>query len=322
MSEIETEFHRELEHGNWLMRAAKDKKNAVCGICYRMQPTQDHLLRHIKTVHFHSTPEAKKVEREIFFCNACSKMFFNKVMLSWHIFYTHSGRKDRGVKLDCTLCLRRTGGKQLWTHSLLHNFSSFTTCPFCFDNFKDQLELQEHITKHTYLLRCDICLFDAKTRESYDKHLREHSTRNSNNVNNYDRYFMKTTECKYVVEAWLKGIPIPNSISICVLCREICSDEESKKNHIFVDHGIIETWKKTYMCACGEDFFNGLLLRHHVWKMKGNHRALDDEEEQEVKEIDIEEQEVKEIDTEEEVVKEIDTEEESVVYAISARYCE
>lgn len=32
--------------------------------------------------------------------------------------------------------------------------------------------------------------------------------------------------------------------------------------------------KKKYICACGEEFFNSVLLKHHVFKMKEPHRVI------------------------------------------------
>lgn len=225
----------------------------------------------MKIEHYHSSPDAKRIEREIFFCDICQHMFFNKLILTWHIVHHHF--KHVKVRLDCVLCMKTPCGTTLWWHTLKHNFSSITTCPFCFENFKEKQEMLEHVPKHRYLLRCDTCLYDTKIRESYTKHLQDHRKRTINDIP-YKRYFMMGKEPKYVVEAWLKGIPVPLGVSICVLCREICLDEESKKFHILVEHGYVVQPKKTHMCACGEEFFNSLLLKHHVWKLNGIHRVL------------------------------------------------
>lgn len=202
-------------------------------------------------------------------------MFFDKNILSWHIFYYHL---DKEVVLECSLCYRFSQAKNVWHHSNQHDFSSYTTCPFCYKSFKNNTEMLSHVTTHPYVLRCDTCMFDTKSRKLYEEHLKKHSLKASSVVENYDRYFIKYSMPKLVTERWLKGLNLPFCVSVCVLCRHICLDEESRKNHIFQDHGVDPPVKKVHLCACGDEFFNAVLLRQHILKMKGNHRALTSEE--------------------------------------------
>ncbi|CAB3238229.1 unnamed protein product [Arctia plantaginis] len=73
-----------------------------------------------------------------------------------------------------------------------------------------------------------------------------------------------------------RGITLAPEIQICVLCRTLCETEEQMLHHIYGDHSPMNTVEiKRHVCACGEEFFNRVLLKHHIFMMKGNHQACD-----------------------------------------------
>lgn len=100
-------------------------------------------------------------------------------------------------------------------------------------------------------------------------------------VNSVARYFVP----QWRMASWnrkflniFKGITLAPEVQICVLCRAICESEEQMLKHIYGDHSPANTEKiKRHLCTCGEEFFNGVLLKHHIFTLKGDHKVYDGE---------------------------------------------
>lgn len=135
---------------------------------------------------------------------------------------------------------------------------------------------------HPKYLKCELCMYDAKRDVQFKDHIQSRHKQIPDVVKlenkDYDKFFVPRAEitCKIQMKTNYKGLQIPNGFKVCILCREICKDIQSRKNHILVDHStdVDTVIKKEHKCTCGETFITNVLLKHHVFKLKGKHQII------------------------------------------------
>lgn len=252
-------------------------------ICITNQRTPENLLRHIKTVHLLSSEDATRIEREIFICNECSKIFFNKRMLIVHMAVRHRNVRSKKQRIECPKCLKLIRCNTMWSHCQFEDILSIACCSICLTKLKNTTEMQRHIiSTHPSYFYCNICTYNTKSETYFKEHVSKHKNK-FKQVDNVDK--LKIEQCfissiRYMQWRLLrlssfKGLNLPPNINVCIICREICRNTEEMKKH-YLSHIIVErpVEKKKHICICGEEFFNSVVLKHHVFKMQGEHRAL------------------------------------------------
>lgn len=250
----------------------------------KLQPNYSALISHMKTEHLLSSPTAKRVEREIYICDYCNNIFFNKDILDIHIqfrhLYTMKERKTRRFK--CPRCVKTSSLVNVWFHLQKHDISSVSACDICLLTFPNRQQLHEHLKSHPFLYRCETCLYSTNKESLFNSHLDKHESRVIKRMRKVDRTVKKVFRVtkkdilvKFNIHNLLRGLLLPNILRICILCREICTDKIDMRIHVLKDHLFKETTVKIkYICACGEEFSNKILIKHHVFKLKGTHRIL------------------------------------------------
>uniref|UniRef100_A0A2A4K6W9 C2H2-type domain-containing protein n=1 Tax=Heliothis virescens TaxID=7102 RepID=A0A2A4K6W9_HELVI len=281
-NEIDVEIHRKRSHKWHLLQSLKDENVHICSICLRIQKDKAALIEHILVNHLCSTPNATRINREIFICDHCNRLFFNKQLLTIHIYHWHTAKtqKIRQMKTSCPKCWKNIRTKSAWFHLLYHGVYTVSTCPICLEICGNRCELQQHLKTHPGYFTCNICAFQT-TKECY---LKNHLARHKKNIvysdgEDVSRFFLPRNLIPSLnnrMQNVFKGIPLANEVKVCILCRSLCLSEDEMRNHILGEHSPEKREKsKTYQCTCKEVFFNNVLLKHHVFKMKGNHRAWD-----------------------------------------------
>ncbi|XP_026325349.1 PR domain zinc finger protein 15-like [Hyposmocoma kahamanoa] len=255
----------------------------ICMICIKNLKTPENLLRHIKTVHLLSSEDATRIEREILICNECSKIFFNRRMIVVHMAIRHRNVRSKKQRIECPKCLKMVRCNTIWSHCQFEDILSVACCPICLTKFTNTAEMQSHILTHPNYFYCNICTYSTKSAMNFKEHVSKYKNR-FKHVGNVDK--AKLEQCfvssvrymqwRILRMSSFKGLNLPPNINICVLCREICRNSEEMKKHYLTHVHVVEerVEKKKYVCTCGEEFFNSVLLKHHVFKMQGEHRAL------------------------------------------------
>ncbi|KAG7306696.1 hypothetical protein JYU34_008121 [Plutella xylostella] len=281
-SETELESHKAKVHSRYLYLRSRINKN-TCRVCRKVKKTEEDLFKHIKTVHFLSTCTTKYVERDIFICDHCSRIFFNKRMLIIHI------SRHMKVKTDpeCPKCFRILKSQYTYmTHLELHYINSVGTCPICFNKFQDRNAMLSHVFEaHKMVYNCTVCNYAFEKMSPYARHM-ENDHNQPSNFASYlsvtkevlNRCFVSSTPVPstpflYTPYTPAKGLNIAGLIHVCVLCRALCKNETEQREHISRMH-LQPTrvfTKKVYGCSCGEDFYNNVLLKHHIFTLKGTH---------------------------------------------------
>lgn len=251
-------------------------------ICITNQKTPENLLRHIKTVHLLSSEDAIRIEREIYICNECSKIFFNKRMLIVHMAVRHRNVRSKKQRIECPKCLKPVRCNALWSHCQFEDILSIACCPICLTKFRNTTEMKSHMSTHPSFFYCNICNYSTKSVQNFNEHVSKYKNK-LQHVEKVDK--LKLEQCfvsniRYMQWRLLrigsfKGLNLPPNINVCIICREICRNSEEMKQH-YLSHAIVEQplEKKKHVCTCGEEFFNNVLLKHHVFKLQGEHRAL------------------------------------------------
>ncbi|XP_059050255.1 zinc finger protein 142-like isoform X2 [Achroia grisella] len=275
-SETELEIHRNSMHPDLLCELLNNRNKIVCYTCKREQPDRKTLLEHIKVEHLLSSKNATRVERQIYVCDYCSYIFFNKLLLAAHIQKKHYP-KSRKTCIQCPKCLKTTRPTLAYGHFELHQFKSITLCPICLDKCTSRQDLLEHLKMHTKYYHCNMCAYETKKETNYLSHLLTHKKFQSQYTGDFTKYYIpvkgvmkKKFHSPYVIN----GLPLWNNLYICILCREICTTRNKMQLHI-TEHEMPKVMQiKRHMCSCGEEFFNNVLLKHHIFKLKGNHNTL------------------------------------------------
>lgn len=219
------------------------------------------------------------INREMFICDHCQHLFFNKELLTLHIFHWHTKKtpKNFNTKFNCPKCLKNIRGKSSWFHLLYHGIFDAGTCPVCLKTCDNHSDMLEHVKTHPNIFRCEICRFET-TKECYlNSHLAKHKKEIKDIKDDVTKFFLPEHILPSLNNRMFhifKGIPLANEVRICILCRALAFSLEEMDQHIFADHVPEEKEKsKTHRCYCGEEFFNPILLKQHVFKLKGHHRA-------------------------------------------------
>ncbi|XP_047040161.1 zinc finger and BTB domain-containing protein 24-like [Helicoverpa zea] len=281
-NEIDLEIHRKHSHKGDLIRALKDRNVHMCSICLRVQKDKSTLIQHILVNHLCSAPNATRINRETFICDHCNCIFFNKQLLTLHIYHWHLPKttKIKQLKIACPKCEKWIRTKSAWFHLLYHGVFSVSTCPICLEIYDNRTELTQHLKTHPGYFNCNICAFET-TKECYlNNHVAKHKKSVVyNDGEDVSRFFVPQSlqpSLNNRMHNVFKGIPLANEVRLCVLCRALCFDEDEMRDHILGEHSPEEKEKsKIYQCTCKEVFFNNVLLKHHIFKMKGDHRAWD-----------------------------------------------
>ncbi|XP_064076113.1 zinc finger protein 175-like [Vanessa tameamea] len=276
-SETEVEIHKSAKHKKEL-KSILNEADYVCGICIKEFDNGDELLKHIKTDHLYSSENAYRVEREIFVCDDCCQLFFNKLHLIVHIKQYHGSDNYKTEIIECPQCHDKFKRKQIWLHTHTHNIQSISSCRLCFIKLPNRRELKEHLNRHGHYFKCDMCGYNSKKSYLFNQHIKDNHKKKNNDVKKFKKvkkYFIPredVLEGKGQILMIFRGVYLSNLVKICVMCREICVGYRQMSDHITHDHNTsIEMVKHEYRCGCGEVFNNKVLLKHHVFKMKGDH---------------------------------------------------
>lgn len=195
-------------------------------------------------------------------------------MMNWH---TLNIERKRSTRVHCPKCLRVISVKSLWFHYLYHDMLNFSTCPVCLKNCINKYDVIEHMKTHPGLFSCTICGYAATKELHFNNHMDKHrKSITIDSETDVSRFFVPgkhpSVSRNYLYNLF-RGITLANEIQICILCREFCESDIEMRQHILADHVLKkEMQNKKYKCVCGEQFFNRILLKQHIFKMKDNHR--------------------------------------------------
>ncbi|XP_022832122.1 protein suppressor of hairy wing-like [Spodoptera litura] len=286
-TELDVDIHRRNAHKWELLKSLRDEDVLMCSICLYIQKDKESLIQHILSSHLCSAPDAKIINRELYICDHCNRLFFNKDLLIMHIYHYHLPKEVKqvsNIRHNCPKCLKSIPGKSTWFHLLYHGIFNSRTCPICLTSFNRTTDVLNHLKSHKPYLKCNICGFTTMKERFFTSHLEKHKKDvYLNEQDDVSKYFTPQNEFHSLQNRQshtLKGVPFANEVRICVLCRTVCLSYEEMVAHIYGDHYPGEKEKsKKYQCLCGEDFFNNVLLKHHVFKMRSGHAVLEAEEE-------------------------------------------
>ncbi|CAK1554308.1 unnamed protein product [Leptosia nina] len=273
-SETEVEVHKHIRHKKTLLDRFNSESETICKICLGEFQSIVELEQHIKTEHLLSSKDATHIEREVFICDYCQSLFFNKKQVLVHIVHCHYTEKSQ--KVECPRCNRFTPGKSIWFHYNHHNIISVATCQICFYKCKNKRVLQEHLQTHKKHLFCDICQYETRKEDLYKQHVQSKHSRQYN-LPSYDikKYFYPTNCANRLVKTSnFRGLMLSNGFRVCVLCRYISDDVKKMQNHLHEHVKGKDVVANKYVCMCGEVFLNKVLLKHHLFKLKGHHATV------------------------------------------------
>ncbi|KAM3955269.1 uncharacterized protein ACR2FA_010842 [Aphomia sociella] len=280
-TETELELHRRYVHSIELCNLLNDKTRIVCVTCAREQPDRQTLYKHIKEEHLLSSATARQVEREIYVCDYCHHIFFNKNLLVTHIQQRHILRHDR-ARIQCPKCFKLLHYNVMYGHFEMHRLQSISLCPICLKKCKNKNDLSLHVKMHKRYYHCDICQYNAKNETRFLMHIQNHKYKRNEFKGDCMQYFVPqkgVIKKKFQVHYMIKGLALWNNVHICVLCRKICMNQRKMRIHMMEHTDAKLSVKKKHLCLCGEEFFNNVLLKQHIFKLQGHHRALSGEEE-------------------------------------------
>ncbi|XP_045509111.1 zinc finger protein 142-like [Colias croceus] len=274
-SETEVECHKQKRHKKELLNLLHGNSENLCKMCLQIFEDRDELIKHIKTDHLLSSEDATRVEREIFICDECHCIFFNKRHLALHIIYHHYRVRGQ-MRVECPKCEKFIRIRTLWFHFLVHKIQSVASCKICFYKCKNRQHLREHVKSHPKHLYCAICQYETKKEDLFKQHLAlKHKNSNAIACNPQPYFVPKYAEVRMPKLSSFLGLSLTNNVRLCVLCREICVGDCEMHEHIKVHMSGEKILSKLYSCVCGEQFFNKVLLKHHIFKLKGIHREKD-----------------------------------------------
>ncbi|XP_052748423.1 PR domain zinc finger protein 5-like [Galleria mellonella] len=278
-SETELEIHRQYIHTDILCNLLNNKNKIVCFTCKREQPDRKTLYNHIKEEHLLSSKNAVRVEREIYICDYCCHIFFNKLLLASHIQRKHWPKTTKRI-IECPKCLKMVTPQFLYGHAEMHQLQSISLCPICLEKCINRSDLAVHLRSHMKHYYCNICQYSTKRENYYQTHINHHKKYKVPYQGDFARYYIPVKgvlKKKFLTPFPIKGLPLWNNVHICILCREICLSRHKMQLHVSEHIEPKVTLRKRHVCVCGEEFFNNVLLKHHVFKLKGSHSALDEE---------------------------------------------
>ncbi|XP_045782961.1 uncharacterized protein LOC123879347 isoform X2 [Maniola jurtina] len=169
-SETEVEIHKTKVHYKKAFMNKLKKRNDYCFICIKQCADKESVVKHIKSEHLLSTETCLRVEREIFICDECSAIFFNKDNLIIHLRYAHLDMSQMDL-IKCLICHRNIQVRNMPAHFYMHNIQSVSTCRICLCKCLNTKALKQHLRLHPYYLKCDMCYYDTTRVESFQSHI-------------------------------------------------------------------------------------------------------------------------------------------------------
>ncbi|XP_034838749.1 uncharacterized protein [Maniola hyperantus] len=169
-SETEVEIHKTKVHYKRAFMNELKKRDDYCYICIKQCADHESVVKHIKSEHLLSSESCLRVEREIFICNDCSAIFFNKDNLIIHLRYAHLDMSNMEL-IKCVICLKNIQVRNMPAHFYLHNIQSVSTCRICLCKCLNTKALKLHLRQHPYYLKCDMCYYDTSRVESFQNHI-------------------------------------------------------------------------------------------------------------------------------------------------------
>ncbi|XP_063545089.1 zinc finger protein 234-like [Cydia strobilella] len=278
-SETELHVHRKVKHREQVANILTE--DTSCKLCISQHKDFEELLKHTKSTHLLSSEDAEHVHREIFICDVCNLMYFNKKMLEIHMQYMHDPKNKYKLSETCPKCNKQIQIKHVWFHFQRHMIQSIASCQICLKKCRNRADLRDHLKIHPSYYHCTLCGYESKVKDSFTVHMQAHNSNlhESGNIAIDESMLRKCfaprkNAKKSTCNIGIKGLCLKD-LFVCVLCRGLCKEDE-KAAHIAKYHLVdIVATKKQYMCVCGEQFFNNVLLKHHVFKLKGEHKACD-----------------------------------------------
>ncbi|KAL0858357.1 hypothetical protein ABMA27_012241 [Loxostege sticticalis] len=170
----EFDYHVAEVHKHKLVKNPKPQieKVFVCSMCNLTFKRQDHLKRHVRSIH-----NSKKYTK----CPVCSKEFQEKEVLSQHIKNVHAGKNET---YNCRECPFQCDNlKTLLIHELDH--MERHACPHCSLSYKRRDHMTRHVkTEHMKMVVvCPVCEQVYKRKDHLVRHMREKHKENGNTLN-------------------------------------------------------------------------------------------------------------------------------------------
>lgn len=191
-----------------------------------------------------------------------------------HIQFSHVKPRRDLAMIECPKCHMNIHVKNAWYHFRHHSTESISCCPICLKKCNNQWHLIRHVQKHPSHFKCNICQYEANNKIQFDRHMTSHNNGCEKREENVKCFIPEIVTRWSNFGAGLRGYSL-HDLLICVLCRGICTPD-AVNDHLYSRHVVLPApeVKKSYVCLCGETFFNNILLRHHVFKMNSDdHKA-------------------------------------------------
>ncbi|XP_055842701.1 zinc finger protein 208-like [Episyrphus balteatus] len=257
-----------------------------CNLCGEALLSRADLSLHRNKDHRDKTPGL---------CITCGSSFDDQNALTEHVTKEHWSRKR---PVECPHCKKKFQLNTLpqhvrFAHIDIVNASGDKqfTCKYCFKNFEDTRELEEHTKTHTGTLEfsCEICGQDFTGKRTFDKHVEQmhptpgdeeyakkcpkcdfttsnealllkHKKRHYNN-DYYKTNFKRYTSNKKKLNQYL-----------CSFCPKKYNNSKSLRDHEDFKHG---DKKAGHECdVCGKKYYNKCALRNHKKSAHGVERPF------------------------------------------------
>lgn len=224
------------------------------------------------------------MDRAIYVCDTCHRIFFNKEVLRVHLILRHKANTSRKIlSITCPGCNKQVRHNSIWYHWEIKGVKSVSACTFCLKKIGTRKALHKHVQKcHKPYFKCETCAYETTKRLFFERHLQNIHTTTTQNVavSNCWKYFTHNifNKWQYSVQYVHNGLQLYGMLNICVFCREICRNYKEMEKHIVSNHmhGNCTKVEKVRQCTCGETFSNNILLKHHVFKLEGSHKIVEE----------------------------------------------
>ena len=264
-----------------------------CAICGRGYMAESGLISHIKYTHENSkeaprepTPQPQAIKSKPkceskYNCEVCGQGFMRENVLQRHS-TTHKEQK-----YVCTLCGKYfLSESSLRLHSFTHKRKLTRSCNLCGTKLKDDNAVISHKRKHhscNKYVRCSMCGQGFETELELDEHLLKHSRGEAHKCIECDMQFCLKSELDNHINFHAGKTPYE-----CNICRERFMAESSLKAHTFINevahsctecgmgfrtlrkletHMYTHTQEKPYTCSiCKTGFWAQTNLKKHIMK--------------------------------------------------------
>lgn len=133
-------------------------------MCLKKTDSKTSLLKHFKVAHLLCNPDETRIHREIYACDACNRIYFSKLMLTYHIMNVH---KNRTRYMQCPKCEVTMCYQSSYVHFHGHCMQSVSTCPICFIKFDRRKEMLKHVqSHHPCSYKCGLCQYETKKHDN------------------------------------------------------------------------------------------------------------------------------------------------------------